>query len=171
MENFIYDYFIEPILSRTGYNIVNTLTYAIIAIVCLYLIFNFFKMRKIAINKSFIIATLCFVLLGSTVRVVTDSIDTGVFKPITSIHAFLLSSYVYDYGFLTVSPGIYVVIAFIFLLSVVVLSLINKLDELWKIGFALWLPHFLLILPFLTYIPFALLIICLLYTSPSPRDS
>jgi uncharacterized membrane protein len=161
MENFIYDYFIEPILSRTGYNVVNTLTYAIIAMVCLYLIFNFFKMRKISVDKNFVVATLCFVLLGSTVRVVTDSIDTGVFKPITPIHAFIVGSHIYDYGFLTVSPGIYVVIAFVFLLFVVSLSSINKLDELWKIGIALWLPHFLLILPFLAYVPFALLIIVL----------
>jgi uncharacterized membrane protein len=161
MEKFIYEYFVEPILSRTGYNVVNTFVYAIIAIASVYALFVLFKTKGVRVDKNFILSALCFVLLGSTVRVVTDSIDSGVFAPITPIHSLVLQSHIYDYGFLTVTPGIYVVIAAVFLLSVFIARMFGRLGDLWKIGLALWLPHFLLILPFAKYFSFAFLAILL----------
>ena len=64
-------------------------------------------------------------LLGSTVRVVTDAIDAGRFLPITPIHDLILKSHIYDYGFLTVSPGIYLVVAAILLVSLAILKKIE----------------------------------------------
>lgn len=154
MESFIYDYFIQPILARTGYNPVNTIAYAIIALASLYAIFNFFKMKRIPVDNSFVSGVLGFVLLGSTVRVVTDSIDSGVFAPITPLHSLVIQSHVYDYGFLTVTPGIYAVIAFLFLSSFFILRKLGRAGDLWKVGIALWLPHFLLLIPFAAYFPF-----------------
>ncbi|MEM3422846.1 MAG: DUF63 family protein [Candidatus Bilamarchaeaceae archaeon] len=151
MEKFIYEYFVDPIISKTGYNIVNTITYAIIAIVAIYIIYGLLQKSKIKIDNNFIFGALSFVLLGSTMRVITDSIDTGVFASITPIHKLILDSHIYDYGFLTVTPGIYIVTAFLFLSSVFLLNRFGKIKYLWKVGMILWLPHFLLVLPFSKY--------------------
>ncbi|MFZ5501279.1 MAG: DUF63 family protein, partial [Candidatus Micrarchaeota archaeon] len=117
MEKFIYDYFVRPIWERSGYNIVNTAVYALIAIAAVYLIYRYMKGR-IMIDDRFMGGVLSFVLFGSTVRVVTDSIDGGVFQAVSPIHQFMLDSHLWDYGYLTVSPGIYILTAGLFLSSV-----------------------------------------------------
>ncbi len=160
MENIIYDYFIDPIWSRTGYNVVNTLTYAVIAIVSVYVLHRFLK-GKIAIDENFVKSVLAFVLLGSTMRSVTDSIDNGVFQPISVVHAFILDSGIYDYGYLTVSPGIYLVTAALLLGSMALLHRLKRMELLGYVGLALWIPHFLLLLPFMEYGVYALPIILL----------
>jgi uncharacterized membrane protein len=160
MENIIYDYFVSPIWDRSGYNIVNTLVYAVIAIASVYLIHRLIK-GKIAIDENFIKAVLAFVLLGATLRSVTDSIDSGIFQPITPIHAFILDSGIYDYGYLTVSPGIYIVTAALLFASMAILYRIKRPELLGYVGLALWLPHFLLILPFMEYALYAIPIIVL----------
>jgi len=155
MENFIFNYYIEPILSRTGYNPINTISYAILALISLYVIYRLFKKYDITIDKKFIFSVIPFVLLGSTVRVVTDAIDAGKFLPITPIHKAILDSHIYDYGFLTASPGIYIVIAFVLFASMIALRRIKKPELLGQIGLALWVPHFLLLLPFFKFWIFA----------------
>ncbi|MEM4359291.1 MAG: DUF63 family protein [Candidatus Bilamarchaeaceae archaeon] len=151
MKKFIYDYFIDPIWSRTGYNLVNTSVYVVMALAAVYAIFKLFKKIDITIDRRFMFALLPFILFGSTVRVITDSIDSDVFKPITPVHAFVLQSHIYDYGYLTVTPGIYIVTALIFLLSVLLLRFLGRMEDLWKVGTTLWLPHLLLLLPFMGY--------------------
>lgn len=157
MENFIFQYYIKPILSYEGYNMVNTITYAIIALVALFVIYKLFRRHNIQVNEGFIYAVIPFVLLGSTVRVITDSIDNGKFLPITPIHKLVLDSHIYDYGFLTSSPGIYVVIGLAFLLLVSLLAGGNNKNQkiLMYIGLALWLPNFLLLVPFMGNFAFA----------------
>ncbi len=160
MERFIYEYFINPIWSRSGYNIVNTLTYAIIAIVSVYILYH--KMHgRIRIDELFIRSVMCFVLFGSTLRVVTDSIDAGVMKPITPVHELVLNSHIYDYGYFTVTPGIYIVVATILLFFMIILYKLKRMDLLGYVGLALWLPHFLLILPFMKYWIFMIPVIIL----------
>ncbi len=160
MENFIYDYFIQPIWSRSGYNLINTLTYGVIAIICVYLIHRIIKGR-ISINQSFVTGVLAFVLLGSTMRVITDAIDNGVFQPVTPFHEFVLNSGVYGYGYLTVSPGIYIVTTAILLVSMAILYKKNRMDLLGHVGIVLWVPHFLLLIPFMEYILYSIPILIL----------
>lgn len=160
MENFIYDYFIAPIWQRTGYNMVNTFAYAIIAIICIYGIHRMLKGR-ITFDKNFVKSVLAFVLFASTMRVVTDAIDGGAFLPVTPVHEFVLNSHIWDYGYLTVSPGIYVLTAVIFLVSMAVLSRMNRMELLGYVGLALWLPHFLLLVPFMGYAVFAIPVLVL----------
>ncbi len=160
MENFINDYFVRPIWEHSGYNIVNTLAYAVIAILAVYGIYRLLKGR-IPISESFIKSILCFVLLGSTMRVVTDSIDTGVFRPVTPFHEWILDSHVYDYGYLTVTPGIYIVTAFLLLISMAILYRLKRMELLGYVGLALWLPHFLLLVPFMEYAVYAIPILLL----------
>ncbi len=160
MENFLYDYFIAPIWDHSGYNIVNTLTYAFIAIIAVYVIFRMLK-NSVEFDRKFITSVACFVLFGSTLRVVTDSIDTGVFKGVTPIHQFILDSGIYDYGYLTVTPGIYLLTAFLLFLSMFVLGWLRRMDLLGHVGLALFLPHLLLLIPFMNYAAYALPIIAL----------
>jgi uncharacterized membrane protein len=160
MDNFIYDYFIQPIWSRTGYNVVNTLAYAAIAILAVYLLNRVLKGR-VRFDEQFVRGVLCFVLLGSTMRVVTDAIDTGVFQPVTFIHQLVLDSHIWDYGYLTVTPGIYIVTAAILLVSMAILYKMKRMELLGYVGLALWLPQFLLLLPFMNYILYSLPILTL----------
>lgn len=160
LDNFIKDYYIEPIWAHTGYNMVNTLTYALIAIFAVFLIYRFLR-NKIEINRQFVLGVLAFVLLGSTLRTVTDSIDTGVFTGVTPIHSWILDSHVYDYGYLTVSPGIYVVTAAFFLFSLGIVYRLKRMDKLWVPAIALWIPHFLLLVPFMGYWMYAIPILVL----------
>lgn len=160
LESFINEHYILPIWQGTGYNLVNTLTYAAIAILAVYLIFRVLKGR-VAIDCGFVSSVLCFVLLGSTMRVVTDSIQNKVFTPITPIHALVLDSHIYDYGYLTVSPGIYIFTAALLLASMAILYVLKKMEWLWAVGFVLWLPHFLLLTPFMKFAIYAIPILLL----------
>lgn len=161
MENFIYEYYILPIISRTGYNMVNTLTYAVIALAALFIILKLFKKYNIIIDKKFIFSVIPFVLLGSTVRVVTDAIDSGNFTPATAIHQWVLDSHIFDYGFLTVSPGIYLVIAFLLFATMFLCHKLKRPELVGWVGVALWIPFFLLLLPLFKFWLYAIPIIVL----------
>jgi uncharacterized membrane protein len=102
-----------------------------------------------------------FVLVGSTLRVVTDAIDNGVFSGVSPIHQLILDSNILNYGYLTVSPGIYVVTAFLLFLSMGILHGIGRMKELWKVGLVLWIPIFLLLVPFMQYALYAIPILIL----------
>lgn len=160
MENFIYDYFVRPIWDRSGYNLINTAAYALIAIAAVYALHAILRSR-VKMDDAFVRGTLCFVLFGSTIRVVTDAIDNGKFLPITPIHQLILDSHMWDYGYLTVSPGIYVLTAGLMLSSLAILHKMNRVGHLQYVGLALWLPHFLLLVPFMEYAAYALPIIAL----------
>ncbi|MDO8553411.1 MAG: DUF63 family protein [Candidatus Micrarchaeota archaeon] len=161
MENFIYTNFIRPIVEKTGYNPVNTATYAIIAIVVLYVIWKLLEKNKFTMDKKFIYGTLAFVLFGSTLRVVTDAVDNGVLKPVTILHELALNSHIYDYGYLTVTPGIYMLVAALFLATLLILNSIKKQEYLLHVGLLFWLPHILLLLPFMNFAQHLLPIIIL----------
>lgn len=161
MENFIYEYYILPIISRTGYNMINTITYAMIALIALFAILKILKKYNFAIDKKFIFSVIPFVFLGSTVRVVTDAIDAGNFSPITPIHQWILNSHIFDYGFLTVSPGIYLVVAFLLFATMLFCHRIKRPELVFWIGVGLWLPFFLLLLPLFEFWIFAIPIILL----------
>jgi len=168
LESFINNYYLQPMWNHEGYNVVNTLTYAAIAIAAIYLLYRFLK-AKVGFDRRFGYGVLSFVLLGSTARVVTDAIDTGVFKPVTPLHAWVLSSHIWDYptpasgilNYLTITPGIYVAVAALFLLSLGVFYKLKRLELLWVAGIVLWLPFFLLLLPFMKYAVYAAPVIVL----------
>lgn len=153
---FLEDYFIAPIVEKTGYNIVNTLAYAGIAVIAVYLLFLIFKKSGIKIGGELFRGVLAFVMFGSATRVVTDSVDGGVFTGVTPLHQVILDSGIYAYGFLTVTPGIYLVVASILLASIAVLHHMRRMDLLMYLGLALFAFHFLLLVPFMGHIAYAL---------------
>lgn len=138
-EEFIKEYFVDPVVERTGYNVVNTFVYAAIAIVCVYVIYRALKKN---FDKKFIYYLIPFIFLGSTIRVITDSIDSGIAK--NYVHnpliAAIVNSHIYDYGFATATPGIYVITAAI---TLGFFFLLKKRRTFPVVGIILWLPHFI----------------------------
>jgi uncharacterized membrane protein len=160
MSDFFSDYFIRPIWEHTGYNLVNTLAYALIALAAAYLIYKAFQKFRIAIDKEFLLAILPFILLGSTMRVVTDSIDTQLMQAyaannagsfVSGIYSAIISSHALDYGYLTVTPGIYIVTAALFLAVLAICHSFGKREIVKYVGFALWLPFLLLLVPMMSH--------------------
>ncbi|MDN7025170.1 DUF63 family protein [Methanoculleus sp. FWC-SCC1] len=84
ISEFIYKYYIDPIRYGEAYTIVDTLTYAFILIISVYLVYRWLKRSGIAIDEELVLATMPYVVLGGLLRVVQD---TGM---ITSNLQFLL---------------------------------------------------------------------------------
>ncbi len=158
---FIEEFFISPILEKTGYNPVNTVVYAGLAIMAVYLIFRILKQSRVEINNDFFWGVLSFVLFGSSMRAVTDSIDSGVFSGISPIHSAILNSGILDYGFLTVSPGIYMLVAGTLLITIAILHSIGRMKLLKYVGVALFTPFFLLLIPFMQHVEYVVPILVL----------
>jgi len=77
---FISRYYVDPIVNDAGYNIVNTLTWAVVLVLCVYLLhsLNVFKRLGVTINQRFVIGVVCYVLFGSSLRVL---VDADIFAP------------------------------------------------------------------------------------------
>ncbi len=148
---FFEDYFVNPVSMHSGYNIVNTAFYAVVAIAMSYALFKLFERLHVAIDWKFFAGLLPFVLLGSTLRTITDSINYGIMDGYLGapffgqLYQLIKASHLYDYGFLTVSPGIYLVTASIFLASFLALYFAKKLEWLPYVGLGLWLPNLLVL--------------------------
>lgn len=69
---FIEDYFIRPLTEHSGYNIVNTATYAIILIVSLFVIYKILIKMKIKFDKNLFLSLLPFVFIGGALRALKD---------------------------------------------------------------------------------------------------
>jgi len=128
---FLQKYFITPIYTDSSYNIFNTIAYAIIAIIALLCIYKLLKKLNINIDYKLFYAAVPFILFGSSLRAF---VDAGIYK----------------IGFWTVSPGIYIMTALIFLATLLLSVLVSKLTKAkvayWKacllIGFTLVVVSF-----------------------------
>lgn len=155
------EFFVSPIVEKTGYNMVNTVAYAGIALLAVYLLFRIFRKYGVKMDGGFFWGVLGFVLFGSSMRVVTDSIDTGVFWGVTPLHSAVLESGIYEYGFVTVSPGIYVLVAAVLLASMGILHCFKRMELLPYVGLGLFAFHFLLLIPFMRHLEYAVPVLVL----------
>lgn len=71
--DFIYKYYVGPIVNGEAYTIVDTLTYAAILIVSVYLVYRWLNRTGLQIDRDFIYATIPYVVLGGLLRVVEDT--------------------------------------------------------------------------------------------------
>jgi len=101
ISDFIYKYYIDPIRLGQPYNVVDTLTYAIVLVAGVYLLYRWLSRPTwlsgtgFALDSEFILATIPYIVLGGLLRVVED---TGM---ITG-----------DIKYLLISPLIYFVLFF-----------------------------------------------------------
>ena len=93
ISDFIYKYYIDPIRYEQPYNIVETITYALILIAAVYFIYRWFRQSEFEVDGKFVLATLPWVIFGGVLRVVQDT--------------HMING---DIQFLLVTPFIYVVI-------------------------------------------------------------
>ncbi len=111
--DFIKKYYIDSIVYKQGYNPVNTITFAIILIVVVVLLYKFLR-RHIEFNFNFVLGNIPFILLGSSARIIEDA---GFLKPPVS------------YIFMT--PFIYILI-FLIAFPTLMISIRLRGDDYWK---------------------------------------
>ncbi|MFA5107916.1 MAG: DUF63 family protein [Candidatus Micrarchaeia archaeon] len=187
LDNIISQYFVAPIMDKTGYNLVNTLTYALIAIVALYFIWRYFEKKKIDIDASFFAGAIAFTIFGACARVIVDSVDSGVMAQaaqtfgagtvaneiaggaylfgfngaISNGYFTILSSHVFDYGFLTVSPGIYIVVATLFLICILIEKKLGIKYWAAIVGGALAILNLIILAPMMAHLIYGLIVVVL----------
>jgi len=86
--NFLEKYFLHPIQYYGKYNAVNTIAYSVLFIVLSYLIYIYIKRLEISIDKTFVLSTIPYILLGILIRV---QVDYGLLQP----------------SLITVTPGVW----------------------------------------------------------------
>src|SRR3989344_9050075 len=137
----ITEYFVNPI-ERQGdyapYNLVNTLVFALVAIIAAYFIFRGLKAKGVRIDGRFADAVIPFAALGAIARVLSDA---------SVLPRKVVVSGATVYPFIT--PGIYIVT---FIVFAVALALCLKFSREWqsalsKAGIALSIVALLPLLP------------------------
>jgi uncharacterized membrane protein len=73
IRQFVNTYYIHPITHDTGYNLVNTLTWALLLVLCLFLTLKLLKKLDVEINKPFIAAVSPYIFVGASLRVMEDA--------------------------------------------------------------------------------------------------
>ena len=76
IREFLYKYYIDPIMYGQPYTIVDTLTYALILILSVYLVYRGLRRFGIEIDRDFVLATIPFVILGGLLQVVRHPHDS-----------------------------------------------------------------------------------------------
>lgn len=105
LENFITEYFTNPLAhpdKYPPYNPVNTITFAILAIIAGYCILLLLRRLKVGVDAGFAISLFPYIVLGSVMRAVTDA---GILP--RSVQLLGMTAYPF------VTPGIYIVVFFI----------------------------------------------------------
>lgn len=74
---FINNYYLNPIQNDSGYNPINTITWALILGACIFGVIKLLNRLNIKVDEKFILSVLPFVLAGSSLRVIEDA---GVFR-------------------------------------------------------------------------------------------
>jgi uncharacterized membrane protein len=155
MQDVINEYFVGPILANGWYNPLNTIVYAILLVIGVYLVFMMLKKLDIHIDSRFFLAILPFIVWGSTTRVLHDAAYIGKLATI-ELNAFYNSP-------IFPTPGSYI-ITFALALAVLLISLIIQRFArfpYWKamfgIGFVLCIINFAMI-PIVNYYAMAIIL-------------
>ncbi|MBN2488871.1 MAG: DUF63 family protein [Methanosarcinaceae archaeon] len=78
ISQFVSTYYVDPIIYDSGYNPINTITWALVLGICIFGVVRLLERIKVTINERFILSVMPFVVAGSSLRVIEDA---GVFKP------------------------------------------------------------------------------------------
>ncbi len=126
MADFFQTYFIDPIIYNTGYNVVNTATFAVILVIAVVGTYKLLKKMNVPVDKNFFFGVIPFIALGGVLRAWEDLLEAA--KATTA----LLNSPIKDFilvdatgtprNLLLISPVMYVTI-FIIALSALLAAL------------------------------------------------
>ena len=172
----IQEYFITPIVMKTGYNPINTITYAIIALCAIYFIYTRLNKEGLGITRQFFAGAIAWTFFGSSIRVVTDAIDSKVFlhtvqelaevaqtdfgaRIVHGIYTWILQSNIFEYTMFTVTPGIYIVIATGFLLTYFIERKLEMPYWCTKIGAVFAICALIILAPMIKYAQYAVLVL------------
>ncbi len=128
IRQFIYTYYIHPITHDTGYNPINTITWALLLVLCLFLTFKLLKKLNVEIDEPFIAAVSPYIFVGATLRVMEDA---GLFSAPAS--------------YLLITPLIYFLL---FFCCVAILTISVKLSKSNFIGERFQVSGFRYLVPF-----------------------
>ncbi|WGI17288.1 DUF63 family protein [Methanonatronarchaeum sp. AMET-Sl] len=103
---FIDKFYVQPIVQDAGYNPVNTITWAVLLVIFLFISLKILQKLDIKLDKGFVYSLVPFIFIGSGLRVVED---TGVIGE--------------PYNYLLITPLIYFLVALITLLILVLVSI------------------------------------------------
>lgn len=73
ISDFIQQYYINPILSGEGYNVVNTFTYAVLVIIATWSSYKLLEKLKIKVDNKFVMAFAPWVLFGTLIRLFEEA--------------------------------------------------------------------------------------------------
>jgi uncharacterized membrane protein len=105
--NFINKYYIEPIKLRSGYNIIQEVTYGILLFVMIYIFYKACNYLNIKIDYKFAITTMFYTVLIALIRAM---VDAGIVP----------------HSYYTVTPGIVVVIGLYYMMSIIITGYLFK---------------------------------------------
>lgn len=91
IQRFIYEYFVDPIIYKNGYNIVNTMAYVFLFVVLAYAIYKIIPRDEDLKRLSW--ELIPFVLLGSTLHVLEDAGTLNSFIFVTPMVWILTAAY------------------------------------------------------------------------------
>lgn len=111
ISQFINTYYLDPILNDSGYNPVNTFTWAVVLGICIFGIFRLLEKLNVKVTSRFILSIIPFVLAGSSLRVLEDS-PAGIIDP--------------PFTYLLITPNIYFLV---FAVTVFCLLLAIRLEK------------------------------------------
>jgi len=111
---FFEEYFIKPIYEGTGYNIYNTIVYAVLLVVAVLLVYKLLRKMNVSIDRKFLFGILPFVALGGIFRSLEDFyITTGAAKNV-----------------LMITPLVFVVVFVLALVSLMIARIIEKYKKI-----------------------------------------
>jgi Predicted membrane protein len=137
--DFIQKYYIDPIINDSGYNIFNTVTWAVILGLSVYLLIYLLQKMKIKIDAKSMAATIPFILAGASLRVVADS---GAISP--------------PFSYVLITPNIYF---FVFLVTAACLFFALLLQK-YKLVKTFHLPYSALGILFILIVYAVLFSVC-----------
>ncbi|MCD4808996.1 MAG: DUF63 family protein [Methanosarcinales archaeon] len=73
IQDFVYKYYIDPIISDAGYNPVNTITWAILLGLCLFGVLKLLEKMDVRADWEFTKVIIPYIIAGSTLRVIEDA--------------------------------------------------------------------------------------------------
>ena len=150
MADWISQYFIQPIEQNAGYNIINTLVFAVVLLgLSFWVIYPQLSRRGVKFDPKFAMAVVPYIVFGSALRVLED------------LHVFPRSATPLSPWFYVITPGIYIFVGLLAIAALLVSRTVSKrmgwnaLNAFRNIGIAFALvPLALDLANFKLWIPF-----------------